>query len=75
MSNRFDFSFSDRKENGDDHLNLSISFENPQSSSEVANKLQTFLNAAGYGNIEVIVSTAREEDFLFETVKDLEYEI
>lgn len=75
MSNRFDFSFSDRKENGDDYLNVNISFENAESSSEVAHKLQTFLNAAGYGNIEVVVSTAREEDFLFETVKDLEYEI
>ena len=61
MSTRFSFNYYNRDEDGNDLLNLDISFENPESSEDVASKLQTYLNAIGYGNIYVEVQTAKDQ--------------
>jgi hypothetical protein len=62
MSVRFSFSYSNRdNDTGDDIENVDINFENPKSSAEVASKVQKFLVAAGYGNIEAVVNIARDD--------------
>ena len=56
---RFVLSYDRRDaDTSDDILSLNVNFENPKSSEDVANKLQTFLNAIGYDNIYVEVQTA-----------------
>jgi hypothetical protein len=59
---RFSFSYSNRDDDsGDDIENIDINFENPKSSADIARKVQKFLNAAGYSNMEVVVNTARDD--------------
>ena len=60
---RFVLSYDRRDaDTSDDILSLNINFENPKSSEDVANKLQTFLNAIGYDNIFIEVQTAFENN-------------
>jgi hypothetical protein len=56
---RFDLSYNRRDaDTSDDIMSLNINFDNPKSSEDVATRLQTFLDAAGYNNIYVEVQTA-----------------
>jgi hypothetical protein len=43
------------KQTGDTNFDLDINFENPKDVSKVASRLQTWLNAIGYSQIEVKV--------------------
>ena len=62
MSIRFDFSYNNRDDNGDDIFSININFENPKSSHEIAQNMQKFLDAIGHSNIYVEVQTAQERD-------------
>lgn len=64
MGTRFNLSYTNQDDDSGDHIeNFDMSFENPKSSSAVAHRVQKFLNAAGYYNIEVTVATSRDEEY------------
>ena len=54
MSQYFNMTYTRRKENGDSEMEVSISFENPDDPGVVIEKIDTWLNAIGYGNYEVV---------------------
>ena len=54
MSQYFSLTYTARKENGDSEMDLSVSFENPGNRDVVMEKINTWLNAIGYGNCEVV---------------------
>ena len=53
---RLRFSYTRTEKNsGDTDLDIDINFENPKDEDKIAERLQTWLNAAGFKSIEVKV--------------------
>lgn len=53
MSQYFNMSYTCRKENGDSEMEVTVSFENPDSKQNLIDKINTWLNAIGYGEFKV----------------------
>lgn len=57
MTQYFNLQYNHRKENGDSSVDINVSFENPGSRIEVAEKINIWLEAIGYSEYKVVLST------------------
>lgn len=57
MTTYYSLQYNHRKENGDSSVDINVSFENPGSRAEVAEKINTWLEAIGYSEYKVVLST------------------
>lgn len=60
MSKYFNLNYSQRNSDGDNEIDVTINFENPPSTDEIAKKVNIWLNAAGYGDLIVTTKSKVE---------------